>query len=169
MCPRICEQLGIGAPSSWRFVSTSKLPHIDQSIDKRLIVHYDFYTHQSQDDGFKYLHKLISHSDLVTVLTLCTSTEILARRVMLKIITRYWRCLFHFRSGKHKTRRYLILCKKRKTYKDGYSIGILYGKWFSFLDKYRMEDNLVLDSSKPDMPLAHPYEPSRVEALIGVE
>jgi hypothetical protein len=169
VCPGICEQLGIGVPSSWRYVSASKLPHIDQSTDERLIVHYDFFSHQSQEDGFKYLHELISNSDRATVLTLCTSPEILAWRVRLKILTKFGRSLFHLRARKKKAHSSLRLYRKRKIYMDGYSVRTLYGKWFSFLDKYMMEDNLVLDSSKPDMRFAHPYEPARAKALVGVE
>ena len=67
------------------------------------------------------------------------------------------------------TRRFLKVRKKRKMYINGYSLGALHEKWFSFLNRYSMENNPVLDSSKPDMSLAYPYEPVRVKALTGVE
>jgi len=85
-CPRLREQLGIANPSSWLYVRDMQLARIRQPIIERLVVHFDFYTHHLQENGFNYIDELINNSDRIIILTLYVPPKILIQRINSRLL-----------------------------------------------------------------------------------
>lgn len=168
-CLILCEQLDIAIPSSWFYVEARQLKHLRQPFIERLVVHYDFFAQYSKKSGFNYLHKLISHSDSVTILTLCVSSKILIQRNTLKLIKLFSSLLYNHKAYREKQRKLHRQWKIRKRYKDGLSVFALYEKWFSFLNECSVTSHWVLDYSSTDIMVAHPYEVDKVRIFTGVK
>ncbi|MBO1349747.1 MAG: hypothetical protein EBE86_021280 [Hormoscilla sp. GUM202] len=94
-CSRLSEQLGIADPSAWRYLHAHELPDISEPIIRRLILHYDLYSEYSPENGFKYLHELISNSDSVIIVTLCVSLKILIKRKNSRLIRIFTALLYN--------------------------------------------------------------------------
>ncbi|MDJ0903088.1 MAG: hypothetical protein QNJ55_30250 [Xenococcus sp. MO_188.B8] len=148
--PHLRKQLGLDNPSSWLYVGAMNLPYIDQPIVERLVVHYDFYTHYSQENEFKYLRELMSNSHTKTILTLSVSPELLRRRVTVRIIKRFFPLLFN-----RKFKRLGQLLNQEKTYLDSSNVLDLYEKWFDFFEQCSGVNHWLLDSSKSNITVAN--------------
>lgn len=178
-CPRLCEQLGMANPLSWRRVACRKLAKIREPIIERLVVHYDIYAHYSQKNGFEILPELMTNADSVIVLTLYIPPKILIQRLNSRILVNLKSlfCLSVYR--KKRLRRVLRKFskifmrswrewKKLNAYKHGSTI-FLYERWFVFLSQNSLSAHWVLDHSKSNIMIAHPYEPYSVEIFSGVK
>ncbi len=168
-CLILCEQLGIAIPSLWLYVAANELKRIRQPIIERLVVHYSFFSYDSRENGFNYLHKLISSSNSVTILTLCVSHEILIKHNTLKLIKLFNLLLFKHKAYGERPQKLSKLWKIRKTYKDGVSVYPLYEKWFNFINKCRVSSHWVLDYSRSNNMVAHPYDADGVRVFTGVK
>ncbi len=167
-CTRLCEQLGIGNPSSWIYVGNEKLLEISKPIVERIVVHYDFYIEYIRINGFKYLHELISNSDSVIVLTLCVSSKILIQRNTLRFIKLFASLLRKPKAYRKKIRQLRRTWNRQNTYKDEFSMLALYVKWFDALNEYSVT-SYYLDSGKPKILMAHPYETDKIGLFTGVQ
>ncbi len=167
-CFLLSKQLDITIPSSWLYVEARQLKHIQQPIIEKLVVHYDFFAQYSQKSGFNYLHKLISNSDSVTILTLCVSSKILIQRNTLKLIKLFYSFLYNHKAYREKQQKLHRQWEVRKTYKDGFSVFSLYEKWFNFFNECRVTSHWVLDYSRTNIMVAHPYEADKVRIYTGV-
>jgi len=166
--PRLCGQLGILNPSSWRYVLAAGLKHIDQQIVERLVVHYDFYSQQSKENEFNHLCKLIDNSDRIIVVTLNVPRSILVKRNNSRILKYYLIYLLSFIGVKRKNQwnkslpnRIHYLWKKRKVYKHGES-DLLYERWFKYLDQFNEIDHWLLDYSESHTMSAYPYKTDKL-------
>lgn len=165
-CPRLCEQLGIANPSSWLYLTANQLKYIRQPIIEQLVVHYSLYDQYSQKNGFHHLHKLISTSDRVTILTLYVQGEILIERIKSRILT-------VSRERKYYIIQIIIrivrLWKKQKLYKCDFS-EFIYKRWFNeFIQSKKIMNHWLLDSTKSDILIAYPYKTYRSGSLTDVK
>jgi hypothetical protein len=157
-CPRLCSQLGITNPSSWLYVLAKDLNQIHPIVE-RLVVHYDLYAHQSKENEFNHLNRLINNSDRMIILTLNVPRSILIERVN----SRLRRSLFSLigvkskKDLKEKLWNMYREWKIQKAYKHGVS-ELLYDKWFNYLDQFAITSHWLLDNYKSDTIVAYPYK-----------
>ncbi len=158
-CSRLCKQLGMLNPSSWRYVGVPGLKKIHQPIIERLVLHYDLY------DGFKHLHELINNTDTMIFVTLMVPRSILVKRLNSRLLKRFFKLI-----GVRGTKNYnpgkllakiLGLWKKRKAYKCR-EIDLLYEKWFSYLNRFNITNHLLVDSSQPYDMRVYPYKKDKL-------
>jgi len=155
-CPELCKQLDLDDPCMWQYKQAYELADAHSEIIDRLIVHYDYFSHHSSRCKFKYLNELINNSKSVIVLTLYVPHKILIQRITSRIIKRsVWliiRFLIPYKDNvKVSKRRFLSICKlyrKRKIYKDGYSLFELHKMWFNFVDEYDIMSHWILEGRK---------------------
>ena len=170
-CSRLCKQLGMLNPSSWRYVGVPGLKKIHQPIIERLVLHYNLY------DGFKHLHfcsshvtlflpnELINNADTIIIVTLLVPRSILVKRLNSRLLKKFFQLI-----GVRETKNYnsgqllakiLDLLKKRKAVKCR-EIDLLYEKWFSYLNRFNITNHLLLDSSQPYDMRAYPYKKDKL-------
>jgi len=157
-CNGLCEQLGIENP--FMALLRSELSQIRQPIVERLVLHYDFSGKDSRNGEYRELCELISKSDNVTILTLCTSNKILSQRITLRL-----RQVFHRRCP-HPRRDIFILWKKRRVFRDIFKVVALYKRWFKFVNGINVTDHLLVDTTKPSIAKAYSFEMDEVKRIL---
>lgn len=169
--PDLCEQIGITTPSLWRYASAKDLIESRESLIERVVVHYDIYARYSQKKEFNYLSELVNNSDSVIILTLYVPPEIFVKRISSRIhITLKSLLSLGLYKGAgllESWRRIMPQLKKRKEYKEGYSM-FLYKKWFIFFGQNGVTTHWILDSSKPNIAVADLYEIDSRDLSDGV-
>ena len=167
--PHLREQLGLAVPHSWLYVNAKMLPNIREPIIKRLVVHYDFSNpSNTQRNRFNYLRELVSKSSSAIILTLCVPPKTLVRRMTLRLVKEYVSLLQKPKAYKKHTGHRRYFWKKRKMYKDGFSMFALYERWFNDINELSVASHWILDFSKSNIVMAHPYETDRIGIFTGV-
>lgn len=166
-------------PYSWRYVKCVRIAEIREPTIERLVVHYDFFARYSQKNGFEILPELMTNADSVIVLTLYIPPKILIQRLNSRILVdlKSLFCLSVYREKRLRGvlrkfskifMRLWLNWKKLNAYKHGSTI-FLYERWFVFLSQNSLSAHWVLDHSKSNIMIAHPYEPYSVEIFSGVK
>ena len=146
-CSYIRKHFGISDPSSWIYLEARELPHIRQPIVERLVVHYDLYAQYSQENGFKHLDQLLTHSDQIIVLTIYVSPEKLVKHSNSRIFVLSQDLICSNKRLSHYSKilqKIHYLWIKRKAYKRGIS-ELLYERWFRYLSRSPLTSHWLLD------------------------
>ena len=167
--PELRNQLGLSDPSSWQYVLAMDLDKVCQSSIDKLVIHYDLFEQQSKENEFNYLNKLISNSDMLTVVSLLAPRSVLMKRIRYRIFGLYLR-KFGLRKKEYPGQRIQkcisILQKKYRACQCGGS-DVLYDRWFSYLNKNSVSKHFLIDSTKSYTTNISRHEPIE-QKKIGV-
>jgi hypothetical protein len=164
-CSRLCKQLGMLNPSSWRYVGYPGLMKIHQPIIESLVLHNDFNANLNKDN-LKHLHELINNADTIIIVTLMVPRSILVKRVNSRLLKSFFQLIGvretkkSYNPGKLLAK-ILGLWRKRKAAKCR-KVDLLYGKWFSYLNRFNITNHLLLDSSQPNDMRVYPYKKDKL-------
>lgn len=171
-CSHLCKILGIDNIHEWVDHSLGSLIRAfrggNQIDDNRVLFHYDLSRDYLRAWGFIYFQDLFSMADKLTVLTICSSSKELRRRLNRRILLRMGGYLFRKIIYRKRKRATPMIFKKRIKYNDGVTIIDIYKKWFDFLEDYGLAGNWVLNSDKlSSITTASPYDADRVVLYTG--
>ena len=163
---QLCLQMCMTTPYFYLFINATHLKHLPQQPINQLVVHYDFYSRKSEKHGFDFLHMLLSRSKSVTVMTLCVKQQVLLQRNASRLDDLSE--LTH--SAQEDNQEYVKanqqrLQKQRTFYDDNSNIIKLYQKWFEFIQDYKVQDHLLLDTSTLPLPHAQHEDTYRSDFL----
>jgi hypothetical protein len=75
-CPRLCEQLGIGAPDDWHYTNIHRLTGMQEARTQKMVIHCDMHN----TTAIASIREILSEADVVTALFLHTPACILIER-----------------------------------------------------------------------------------------
>jgi len=166
--PELRKQIGLHEPSSWCYVNGRKLSGVRQSDIDRLVVHYDFLSCHSHENGFQDLHALISNTGHATVLTLCARPETLHQRITSRLAGIFISLIGNPKTYRKKNRHLHSLWTKRKFYTEKTGVHNLYREWFNFFDERGITNQWVIQSDKAELESAMPYNRDVANSWIGI-
>lgn len=162
--PHLCRRLNIVIPSSYVYCSAKHLSEVTQPTVERLALHYDFLYQYSPKDSFTYLPDIIRRSSSVSVLTLCTSHEVLFRR----LTQRLKGALISFLCGPSTwtAKRILSLWRTREFYRSYSNLFEHYIKWAEFIAGQPVDKHLFFDNTNHRLTTAMPYEKNQIKIRL---
>lgn len=163
--PDLGVRLGMDSPSHFSYCNGKGLLEQTESLDDKVILHYDFLYLSSSQHDLRFLPDVVRNRANITVLTLCASAEELQYRMLF----RFYRALrqFCFRPDTFKGKRLLRIYRTKNIYNDMDRILSFYRAWSEgLLQEMSIDKHLLLDSSVPDIGRAEVYNLRSVAEIL---
>jgi hypothetical protein len=149
-----------------------EIEDLDEGSLDTVLVHFDFYTLDVPEGGYRVLLKLLDNADRVTILTLCAGSETLVernnkrlRKAIGELITSLL-CNPKMLGRRIQLVRWLL--KRHSIYKDPSVVASLYQKWADSIGNCDAT-HYWLDSGQVSTSAARPYETAQVGLFSSVK
>lgn len=170
-CDSLCAKLGISAPSSCLQMQAVEIEDLNEGTLDTVLVHFDFYTLDVPEGGYRVLSKLLDNADRVTILTLCARSESLVERNNKRLRKAIGELLTSLLCNPKMLGRkiHLVrwLLKRHRIYKDPSVVASLYQKWADSIGSCDAT-HYWLDSDQVNILAARPYETAQVGLFSNV-
>lgn len=165
-CPRLCEQLGIDHPASWRYSNTFKLISGEDSLGGgNLLIHCDLHN----EDIFNYVRSILCEAPSATVVTLCASSPVLAERNKKRIFQRTADIFRNPFRAWPTIKLVRTLWFRQKVNRHPLRLISLYNSWFDLLQELPVELYWLDSTAIGEDPIAHLQKDDRSAALQVVQ
>ena len=154
--PFISENLGLGDPSLWKYLSTSNINKVRQPFFYKVILHYDILNqfrinrpHEGYEKDMSL--EVLNKTRDITFVTFWASFDVLIKRLKSRkrsLIREFFTSGYSFEKAKYYLSQIKANSMVLKLYqKNPHRVECYYKNWFKHTSKYNFKAHWIVDTS----------------------